>query len=74
MTKIASLPMAFDLKPYTQKELAGLYGLTTYIMRKWLKAMQPELGLPIAYRYTVKQVEMILARYGIPGHFVYEKL
>lgn len=72
MAKVVYLEKPFVLKPYSKKELGTLMGVSKYIMSKWLKAIESEIGLPVAGLYSIKQVQIIIDTYGVPGQLVNE--
>ncbi|MFN8114878.1 MAG: hypothetical protein U0W65_02120 [Bacteroidia bacterium] len=72
MAKVIVMEKPFVLKPYSKKELRTIMGVSKYIMQKWLKAIEPQLGQPVAGLYSVKQVQLIVDTYGIPGQVVNE--
>lgn len=72
MAKIVYLEKPFVLRPYSKKELRSLMGISKYIMNRWLKEIEPVLGLPIAGLYNIKQVQLIIDTYGVPGQLVNE--
>lgn len=72
MAKVVVLEKPFVLKPYSKKELRSLIGVSKYILNRWLKIIEPQLGQPIAGLYSVKQVQLIVDTYGIPGQIVNE--
>lgn len=56
-----------EVKPHNYKELEGLYGVSHKTFKKWLKTLVPDLE-PVSGRYfTVKQVQLIFDRLGIPS-------
>ncbi|CAN5836727.1 hypothetical protein BH11BAC4_BH11BAC4_18710 [soil metagenome] len=48
------------IKPYTLKELAGLYDVDTRTLRKWLDPFKKRIGVKRGRIYTAVQVERIL--------------
>lgn len=56
----------FSLKPYTIRELAQFYSVSTSTMQRWLKKSNIELGQRIGYYLTVKQVGIIIEHLGLP--------
>ena len=56
-----------ELKPYTLKELAAIYGLTSKSFKGFIKDIEDEVGPRIGRYYTVVQVRVVFARKGIPG-------
>lgn len=41
-------------------------GVSTYVLRKWLKPLQPQLGTRKGYYYNVEQMIIIYAHLGLP--------
>ncbi len=72
MAKVVVMEKPFVLKPYSKKEIRTLMGVSKHIMQRWLKAIEPQLGQPIAGLYSVKQVQIIIEAYGVPGQVVNE--
>lgn len=72
MAKVVVMERPFVLKPYSKKELRNIMGVSKYIMNKWLKVIEPQLGQPVAGLYSVKQVQLIIESYGVPGQVVNE--
>lgn len=55
-----------EVKPYTHKDLSIFYGVSEKTFSNWLKPFQDEIGEKRGHFYTVLQVEIILAKIGIP--------
>lgn len=55
------------LRSYSLKELRHLYGVSEYIFRKWIKAIEADLGKREAGLYNIKQVHYIFDALGVPG-------
>jgi len=72
MTKVIQLAKPFVLRPYSKKELRTLMGISKHVLNTWLKVIEEELGLPIAGLYSVKQIQVIINHYGVPGQIVNE--
>jgi len=72
MTKVIQMARPFVLRPYSKKELRTIMGISKHVLNTWLKAIEGELGLPIAGLYSVKQVLKIIEHYGVPGQVVNE--
>ena len=62
MKKIISM----NVKPYSLKELADIYGVCGKTLKKWIKPFEKELGGQIGRFYTIPQVEIIFERLGYP--------
>ncbi len=54
-----------NLRPYTKKELTILYGISSKVLRTWLKQHDDMLGKNTKL-FNVKQVDFIFKFYGIP--------
>ena len=54
-------------KPYTMKELAALYGVSTKTLRTWLHPHQQAVGEKISRYYTSLQVRTIFEKLGSPA-------
>jgi uncharacterized protein YjcR len=55
------------IKAYTQKELAGFYGVSPKTFRAWLLRHQQDVGERSSKYYTAKQVRIIFEKLGEPG-------
>lgn len=60
--KVDSSPV----KPCTNKELAGLYGISTRILRNWLRLYEPVIGPKMGRYFTSLQVRTIFEIFGAP--------
>jgi transposase len=54
------------IKTYSVKEVAGLYGISTKTLKKWLIPFEKEIGERRGYFYTPKQVKTIFDKLGLP--------
>lgn len=54
------------LRPTTLAELASLYGVSKPTLRKWIKPFAKELGERIGYKYSIRQVQLILQKLSMP--------
>ena len=57
-----------QIKTYSTKEVAGLYGISGKTLRKWLTPFDKEIGKRIGYYYNPKQVGIIFDKLGLPEH------
>lgn len=72
-TKVIVLEKPFDLKPYTKGDLLKRYRpLTLYVLNKWLKAIEEETGKIEGRTLSVKQLQIFISHYGVPGQVVNE--
>lgn len=72
MTKVIVLENPFLLKPYSKKELSSIMKVSVYVLGTWIKAIESEIGKPLAGVYNTNQVKKIVETYGIPGQIVNE--
>ena len=72
MTKVIQMARPFVLRPYSKKELRTIMGISKHVLNTWLKVIESELGVPIAGLYSVKQVQIIIEHYGVPGQVLNE--
>lgn len=54
-----------ELRPYTKKELTILYGISSKVLRTWLKQHDDMLGKNTKL-FNVRQVDFIFKVYGVP--------
>lgn len=57
------------IKPYNKKELMCLYGVSLFVLNKWLEPLKEEIGETKGIYYNVNQVEIIIKRLGFPKEF-----
>ncbi len=53
-----------EIKPYSIRELADMYGISVNTFKKWLKPHSSEIGPKIGHFYNARQVEFILGKFG----------
>lgn len=56
-----------EIKPYTKKELAIIYGISPRCFYTWLKKIEPQVGPKNGKYYTLNQVRLIIKLIGLPG-------
>jgi hypothetical protein len=54
------------VKPYTVKELASLYGVSTKTLRTWLTPHKEAIGERVSRYFTALQIQLIFDRLGLP--------
>lgn len=57
----------FELEPLYKKEMCSLWKVSLYHLNRMLKAIETEIGEPVAGQYQVPQLEIFIKHYGIPG-------
>ena len=55
-----------EVRPYTTKELARIYGVCDRTLQKWIKPFAEDIGTKRGRYYTVAQVEKIFEKLGVP--------
>lgn len=55
-----------EIKPYSKKELAAIYGITPRSFSTWLKPFSNLIGRKIGKYYNINQVKMIVDKLGFP--------
>lgn len=56
-----------EIKPYTKKELAAIYGISPRCFYTWLKKIESEVGVKRGKYYNLNQVRIIIDKMGLPG-------
>ena len=56
-----------EIKHYSAKELAKLYGVCDKTLIKWMKPFNNDIGEKQGRYYTVAQVRIIFEKLGTPG-------
>ena len=56
-----------NIKPYTKKELAEIYGISPRSFCTWFKKIEPEIGKKVGKYFSVNQVRQIIDKLGLPG-------
>lgn len=56
-----------EIKPYTKKELAAIYGIGARSFSTWLNKLEGIVGRKEGKYYNVKQVRLIIDQLGLPG-------
>lgn len=57
-----------EIRPYTLKELAALYGVHRETFRNWLEPFKEELGERQGYYYSIKQIKLIFKKIQLPTY------
>lgn len=56
-----------EIKPYTKKELAAVYGISPRSFYTWIKKIQSDVGPKRGKYFNVNQVRIIIEKLGLPG-------
>ena len=54
------------VKPYTQTELAIIYGVCRKTIKRWIEELKDETGPKKGRYYSIKQVKIIFENLNIP--------
>jgi hypothetical protein len=58
--------MVEEIKPYSTKDLAKIYGVCDKTFKKWAKPFEIMIGAKNGRYYTVAQVKIIFEKLGVP--------
>ena len=61
------------VRDYNLKELANIYSVSKYLMRKKMKRYKDQIGLPDGNTYNVKQVSLIFTLIDLPSNILVVK-
>lgn len=56
-----------ELKPYSKRELAQIYGISVKCLNNWIDKFKADVGDICGRYYNVNQVKVIFAKLGLPG-------
>lgn len=54
------------IKPYRIIDLAAIFDVNRKTMRRWMNNLPSELGKPEGKYYSIRQVEFMIAQFGLP--------
>jgi hypothetical protein len=54
------------IKPCNQAQLANAYGVSTKVLRTWLRPYDKEIGKRHGYKYSLEQLFIMLDKIGWP--------
>lgn len=66
--KVKTVP----LKSYTIKEIRELYGISARTWREWIRDYRKEINIGKSLVLTIKQVQFIFEKFGVPGEIEVE--
>jgi transcriptional regulator GlxA family with amidase domain len=64
--KIIRMVQPIQIKPYTLKELAILYGVDSRTFKTWLEPFKKDIGQKIGRYYMIAQVKVIFEKLDLP--------
>ncbi len=56
-----------EIKPYTKKELAAIYCISTRAFSTWVEPFESVIGPKRGRYYNINQVRVIFDKLGLPG-------
>lgn len=63
-----------NVQDYNLKELAAIYNISKYLMRKKMKHYKEQIGEPDGHDYDAKQVKLIFALIVLPSNVLVVKV
>jgi transposase len=69
MLKSAS-PLFKGIQTYNLKQLAAIYGVSTKVMKSWLKPYHEIIGERFGKKYSPKNVAIIFEKLGVPQQII----
>lgn len=67
MEKSENKNQGVPLRPYTLKELARIYGVSTKTMHRWMEPFKDELGPKRGRYYSIPQVRIFFTNLSLPS-------
>lgn len=61
-----------QIRPYTRKELAQIYGVCSRTFKKWLMPFEAEIGKQHGRLYSIPQVKIIFEKLSLPSFVTLE--
>lgn len=58
---------SIEIKPYSTKELASIYGVCDKTLKKWLLPFTEAIGKKQGRYYNVAQVKTVFDKLGVPN-------
>ena len=63
---MGTISLVDEIRPYSTKDLAGIYGVCDKTLKKWVKPFASEVGEKNGRYYSVAQVKIIFEKLGVP--------
>ena len=58
--------MIDEIRPYSTKDLAGIYGVCDKTLKRWIKPFATDIGEKNGRYFSVAQVKVIFEKLGVP--------
>ena len=55
-----------EIKPYTVKQLAEIYGVSPHTFKGWVDEISEKVGHKRGHHFTIKQVIILFDELGVP--------
>lgn len=63
---MATITFINEIRPYSAKELADIYGVCDKTVKKWIMPFGDQIGKKHGRYYNVAQVKIIFEKLGLP--------
>lgn len=63
---MGTISLVDEIRPYSAKDLSGIYGVCDKTFKKWIKPFASDIGEKNGRFYTVAQVKIIFDKLGVP--------
>jgi hypothetical protein len=63
---MATITFISEIRPYSAKEIADIYGVCDKTVKKWIKPFSEQVGEKHGRYYNVAQVKIIFEKLGLP--------
>lgn len=64
--KMGSISMIDEIRPYSTKDLASIYGVCVKTFKKWITPFATEIGEKNGRYFSVAQVKIIFEKLDVP--------
>lgn len=63
---MGAINMIDEIRPYSTKDLAGIYGVCDKTLKRWIKPFATDIGEKNGRYFSVAQVKVIFEKLGVP--------
>ena len=63
---MGAINMIDEIRPYSTKDLAGIYGVCDKTLKRWIKPFATDIGEKNGWYFSVAQVKVIFEKLGVP--------